>query len=159
VTENEYKEEEGLLSRAETVHGTQQLHTFMLVKKVVLNTTQYSASPNYTETHMITMLKDTTDCELKNITGFVAYIYGNFWRSGCELSVSEESSDMKISFFILMDPLHHTYIQLLQIFCGLLNQQFCEVRMRKYVYVCLHEREKMCFQIITAFLCYICFCI
>jgi hypothetical protein len=26
-------------------------------------------------------------------------MYGNLWRSGCELSVSEESCDMKINFF------------------------------------------------------------
>jgi hypothetical protein len=42
VTENEYKEEEGLLSSrfatAETVCETQQLHAFMPVKKGVLNT-------------------------------------------------------------------------------------------------------------------------
>jgi hypothetical protein len=42
VTENEYKEEEGLLSSrsatAETVRGSQQLHAFMPVKKGVLNT-------------------------------------------------------------------------------------------------------------------------
>jgi hypothetical protein len=50
VTENEYKEEEGLLSSrfatAETAHESQQLHAFMLVKKGVLNTKIYSASPN-----------------------------------------------------------------------------------------------------------------
>jgi hypothetical protein len=41
VTENEYKEEEGLLSSrfatAETVRGTQQFHAFVPVKKGVLN--------------------------------------------------------------------------------------------------------------------------
>jgi hypothetical protein len=35
-----------------------------------------------------TMLKDMT--ELKDITGFVSCMYGNFWWLGCVLSVSEE---------------------------------------------------------------------
>jgi hypothetical protein len=76
VTENEYREEEGLLSSqfatAETVCGTQQLHAFMPVKKGILNTKIYSAS-NYTENHVISMLKDTN--KLKDITGFVTYMY------------------------------------------------------------------------------------
>jgi hypothetical protein len=62
VTKNEYKEEEGLLSiqfaTAQTVHETQQLHAFMLVKKGVLYTKIYSASSNYTENHVISVLKD-----------------------------------------------------------------------------------------------------
>lgn len=137
-----------------------QLKLFMELSSSILSCqlrklylTQFILLLLTTQRLVITMLKDMT--ELKNITGFVTHMYGNFWGLGCELSVSEESSDMKISFFILMDPLHHTYIQLLQIFCDLLNQQFCQVRMS--VCVCLHEREKkMCFQIITAFLCYRC---
>jgi glycogen synthase len=64
VTENEYKEEEGLLSSqfaiTETVRGTQQLHAFMPVKKGVLNTKMYSSSPNCTENHVISVLKDIT---------------------------------------------------------------------------------------------------
>jgi hypothetical protein len=126
VTENEYKEEEGLLSSrfatAETVCGTQQLHAFMPVKKGVLNTKMYSASPNYTENHVISVLKDTI--KLKDITGFVTCMYDTFWWLGCVLSVGEESNDVKISFLRLMDPLNHTYIQLRHIFCGSLNQQF-----------------------------------
>jgi hypothetical protein len=55
VTENEYKEEEGLLSSwsatAESARGTQQLHAFMPVKKCTLNTKIYFASPNYTQNH------------------------------------------------------------------------------------------------------------
>jgi hypothetical protein len=62
VTENEYKEEEGLLSSlfatAETVCGIQQFHAFMLVKKGVQNTKIDSASPNYTENHVISVPKD-----------------------------------------------------------------------------------------------------
>jgi hypothetical protein len=50
VTENEYKQEEGLLSSRfatpETVRGTQQLHAFMPVKKGILYTKIYSASNN-----------------------------------------------------------------------------------------------------------------
>jgi hypothetical protein len=97
VTENEYEEEEeeeGLLSSqfatAENLHGTQQLNAFMLVKKGVLNTKTYSASPNYTENHVISVLKD--------ITGFVTCMYDNFWWLRCVLSVSEESNDVKTSF-------------------------------------------------------------
>jgi hypothetical protein len=63
VTENEYKEEEGLLSSrfatAETVRWTQQLHAFMPVKEGVLDTKIYSSSPNYTENHVISVLKYT----------------------------------------------------------------------------------------------------
>jgi hypothetical protein len=55
VTENEYKEEDGLLlSRfptAETV--TQQLHASIPVKKGVLNTKIYSASPKHTENRFV----------------------------------------------------------------------------------------------------------
>jgi glycogen synthase len=62
VTENEYKEEESLLSiwfaTAETVRGTQPLHAFMTVKKGVLNTKIYSASTNYAENHVISVLKN-----------------------------------------------------------------------------------------------------
>jgi hypothetical protein len=100
VTRNEYKEEGSLLSSrfatAETVHGTQQLHAFMLVKKGILYTNMYSASPNCTENHVISVLKDVID--LKDITGFVTCMYDNFWWLGCVLSVSEESNDMKTSF-------------------------------------------------------------
>jgi hypothetical protein len=94
----------------------------MPVKKGVLNTKIYSASPNYIEKRVISVLKDMI--ELKDITGFVTCMCDNFWWLGCVLSVSEESNDMKISFLNLMDPLHHTYIQLRHIFCGFLNQQF-----------------------------------
>jgi hypothetical protein len=73
VTENEYKEEEGLLSSryatAETECRTQQLHAFRAVKKGILNTKIYSASHNYTENRVISVLIYTT--ELKDITGFV----------------------------------------------------------------------------------------
>jgi hypothetical protein len=100
VTENEYKEEEGLLSSrfatAETVRGTQQLHVFMPVKKGIFDTKIYSASPNYTENSVISALKEMI--ELKDITGFVTRMYDNFWWLGCVLSVSEESNDIKISF-------------------------------------------------------------
>jgi hypothetical protein len=100
VTENEYKEEECLLSSrfatAETVRGTQQLHVFMPVKKRVFNTKMYSFSPNYTENHVISVLKDII--KLKDIIGFVTCICDTFWWLGCVLSVSEESNDLKISF-------------------------------------------------------------
>jgi hypothetical protein len=73
VTENEYKEEEGLLSSrfatAETVCGTQKLHSLMPVKKAVLNTKTYYSSPNYAENRVITVLKDMI--KLKDITRFV----------------------------------------------------------------------------------------
>jgi hypothetical protein len=81
---------------AETVCGTQQLHAFTPVKKGVLNTKIYSASPNYTLNHVISVLKDMI--ELKDITGFMTCMYDNFWWLGCVLPVSEESNDMKISF-------------------------------------------------------------
>jgi hypothetical protein len=62
VTENKYKEEEGLLSSrfatAETARGTQQLHVNLPVKKGVLNTKMYSSSPNCTENRAISVLKD-----------------------------------------------------------------------------------------------------
>jgi hypothetical protein len=67
----------------------------MPVNKGVLNTTIYSASPN-TENLMISVLKDML--ELKHIAGFVTCMYDNFWWLGCVLSLSEESSDVKISF-------------------------------------------------------------
>jgi hypothetical protein len=78
------------------LHGTQQLHAFMLVKKGVLNTKMYSASI-YTENHVISVLKDMI--KLKGITGFVTCMYDTFWWLGCVLSVSEKSNDVKISFF------------------------------------------------------------
>jgi hypothetical protein len=100
VTENEYKGEEGLLSSrfetAKTVCRTQQLHAFMLVKKGVLNTKIYSASPNFSENRVISVLKDMI--ELKDITAFVTCMYNHFWRLVCVLSVSEESNHVKISF-------------------------------------------------------------
>jgi hypothetical protein len=69
VTENEYKEEEGLLSSrfatAETVRGTQQLHAFMPVMKGVLKSKMYF-SPNYTESQVICELIDMI--KLKHIT-------------------------------------------------------------------------------------------
>jgi hypothetical protein len=49
----------------------------MSVKKGVLNTKIYPASPNYTENHVISMLKDMI--ELKDIRGFVTCKYDNFW--------------------------------------------------------------------------------
>jgi hypothetical protein len=49
VTENEYKEEEDLLSSrfatVESVRGTQHLHAFMPVKKGVLNTKKFFCFP------------------------------------------------------------------------------------------------------------------
>jgi hypothetical protein len=36
--------------------------------------------------------------ELKDITGLVTCMYDNFWWLGCDVSVSEESNDVKISF-------------------------------------------------------------
>jgi hypothetical protein len=59
----------------------------MPVKKGVLNTKIYSASPNYTENRVISVLKDTT--ELKDIREFVTCMYDNFWWLGCVPSVSE----------------------------------------------------------------------
>jgi hypothetical protein len=100
VTENEYKEEDGLLSSrfatAETVRGTQQLHAFMPVKKGILNAKMYFASLNYTENDVISVLKDMI--ELKDITGFLTCMYDHFWWLGCVLSVSEDSNDVKVSF-------------------------------------------------------------
>jgi hypothetical protein len=62
VTENECKEEDGLLSSgfamAETAHGTSHLDTFMLAKKGIHNTKMYSASSDYTENCVIDELKD-----------------------------------------------------------------------------------------------------
>jgi hypothetical protein len=95
VTENEYKEEEGLLSSRFATAETQLLHAFMPVKKGILNTKMYYYSPNYTENRVISVLKDMI--ELKDITGFVTCMYDTFWWLGCVLSVSEESNDMKIS--------------------------------------------------------------
>jgi hypothetical protein len=57
-------------------------------KKGVLNTKIYSASPNYTENCVISVLKDMT--ELKDITGLVTCMYDKFWWLGCVLPVSEE---------------------------------------------------------------------
>jgi hypothetical protein len=94
----------------------------MPVKKGALNTKTYSASPDFTENCVISVLKDMI--ELKDVRGFVTCKYDNFWWLGCVLSVSEESNDMKISSLILMDPLFHTYIQLCHIFCSFLSQQF-----------------------------------
>jgi hypothetical protein len=94
----------------------------MSVKKGVLNRKMYSASPNYTENHVISVLKDTI--ELKDITGFVTCMYDNFWWLGCVLSVSEKSNDVRIRFLHPHGPLHQTYIQLRHIFCGFLNQKF-----------------------------------
>jgi hypothetical protein len=42
--------------------------------------------------------------KLKDITGFVTCMYDNFWWLGCVLYVSEESSEVKISFFHLHGP-------------------------------------------------------
>jgi hypothetical protein len=56
--------------------GTQQLHAFMLDKEGVLNLKIYYASPNYTENCVISMLQALI--ELKDITGFVTYVYDNF---------------------------------------------------------------------------------
>jgi hypothetical protein len=99
VTENEYKEEEGLLSSrfatAETVRETQQLQACMPDKKGVLNTKMYY-SPDYIEKRVIRVLKDMI--KLKDITGFVTCMYDTFWWLGCVLSVSEVSNDVKISF-------------------------------------------------------------
>jgi hypothetical protein len=72
MIENEHEEGDHLSSRfstAETVHGTQQLHAFMLVKEDILRTKLYSASPNYRENSVISVLKDML--ELKDITAFV----------------------------------------------------------------------------------------
>jgi hypothetical protein len=68
----------------------------MPVKKGILNTKMYSSSPNSTEKHVISLLKDMI--KLKDITGFVTCIYDTFWWLGCVLSVSEELNDVKISF-------------------------------------------------------------
>jgi hypothetical protein len=45
---------------------------------------------------VISVIKDMI--ESKDLTGFVTYMYDNFWWLGCVLSVSEESNDVKISF-------------------------------------------------------------
>jgi hypothetical protein len=62
----------------------------------ILSTEIYPASPNYTENHVISVLKDMI--ELKDITGLLTCMYDHFWWLGCVLSVSEESNDVKISF-------------------------------------------------------------
>jgi hypothetical protein len=67
----------------------------MPVKKGVLNTEKLDVSPKYTESCMISVLKDMI--ELKVITRFVTCMYDNFWWLGCVLTVCEESSDVKIS--------------------------------------------------------------
>jgi hypothetical protein len=71
----------------------------MPVKKGVLNTKMYSASPNYTQNRVISVLKDVI--ELKDITRFVTCMYDTFWWLGRVLSVSEESNNLKISFLHL----------------------------------------------------------
>jgi hypothetical protein len=62
----------------------------------------YSASPNYIENYMISVLKDLM--ELKDITGFVKCMYDNFWWLECVLSVSEESNGVKITFLYPHGP-------------------------------------------------------
>jgi hypothetical protein len=74
----------------------------MPVTKGILNTKIYSASPNYKQNHVISVLKDKI--ELKDITRFVTCMYDNFWWLGCVLSVSEESNDVKISFLHPHEP-------------------------------------------------------
>jgi hypothetical protein len=89
----------------------------MLVKKGILNTIIYSASPNYTENHVISVLKDTFD--LKDIRGFVSYKYDNFWWLGCVPSVSEESNGVKISSLHPRGPsasyIHPAMLHILQL--------------------------------------------
>jgi hypothetical protein len=46
------------------------------LKKGVLNTKMYSSSPNSTENHAISVLKDMI--KLKDITGFVTCMYDTF---------------------------------------------------------------------------------
>jgi hypothetical protein len=48
----------------------------MPVKKGILDTTIHSASPNYTENSVISMLKDMV--ELKDFTGLVTCMYDYF---------------------------------------------------------------------------------
>jgi hypothetical protein len=76
------------------VELSSSMHLYQL-RKVYL-TQIYSASPNYTQNCVIGVLKDMI--ELKDITGFVTCMYDNFLWLGCVLSVSEESSDVKVSF-------------------------------------------------------------
>jgi hypothetical protein len=70
----------------------------MPLQKGILYTKMYyySSSPNYTENHVISVLKDMI--KLKDITGFVTCMYDTFWWLGCVLSVSEESNAVKMSF-------------------------------------------------------------
>jgi hypothetical protein len=49
----------------------------MPVTKGVLDTKMCIASPNNTENHVISVLKDMV--ELKDITGLVTCMYDNFW--------------------------------------------------------------------------------
>jgi hypothetical protein len=92
----------------------------MPFKKGVLNTKIYFASPDCTENHVISVLKDMI--ELKDITGFVTCMYDTFWWLGCVLSLSEESSDVKISFLLPHGPsASYIYPAMPHI---LLNQQF-----------------------------------
>jgi hypothetical protein len=72
-------------------------YTFMPARKGILNTKTYSASPNYTETCVISVLQDMTELK-KNSKGCATCKYDNHWWLGSLLSVSEESNDMKISF-------------------------------------------------------------
>jgi hypothetical protein len=65
----------------------------MLVKKGIPNTKMHFASPNYTQNHLINVLKDML--EMKDITGFVMCMYYNLWWLGCVLSVGDESNDIK----------------------------------------------------------------
>jgi hypothetical protein len=65
----------------------------MLVKKGIINTKINSASHNYIDSYVISLLKDMI--ELKDIRGFVTCMYENFWWLGCVLFVTEESNDVK----------------------------------------------------------------
>jgi hypothetical protein len=65
-------------------------------------TQMFSAPPNCTENRMTSVLKDMI--KLTDNTRFVTCRYDTFWWLGCVLSVSEESSDMKISFLYPRGP-------------------------------------------------------
>ncbi|GBO15378.1 hypothetical protein AVEN_262217-1 [Araneus ventricosus] len=100
VAQEEYAAEERLLecrfSEAVTVPGTQQFHSFVPVKKGVVQVKYFSNSIEYSLGTCV--IPAGMFLPLEEIQGFVPCMYDSTWWLGCVLNVNTSSNEIQISF-------------------------------------------------------------
>ena len=100
ITTNEWSIEETLLkerfSKAKTIAGTQQLHSFVPVDTTTLQVREYSASyDSRTEAVQVVVSPQVKMCDIK---GYVTAIYDGAWWVACVTGSDPEMQEVTLSF-------------------------------------------------------------